>query len=104
MLSSGMRSVLAYLSISGLILWCAACGGSVQGGSGGAGGAGDASSSGNSSGNGSTSGSGSSSASGDAGSCVSAPIGKLCVRGEPDPQTNQEMLTAGGKVQFQMFP
>ena len=36
--------------------------------------------------------------------CQEAPIGKLCVRGEIDPQGNQEVLTAGGKVLFQLYP
>jgi hypothetical protein len=54
-------------------------------------------------GNGGAGGGGGNGGSGGA-NCKEAPIGKLCVRGEIDPQSNQEVLTAGGKVLFQLYP
>ncbi len=43
-------------------------------------------------------------AGGDNGVCSNAPIGRFCVRGAIDAATNQEVLSADGPVQFQVFP
>lgn len=47
-------------------------------------------------------GEGGSDAAPDGGECSPAPVGRLCVRGEPT--SGGEALTAGGTVTFQVFP
>jgi len=41
---------------------------------------------------------------GDGGACASTAVGKLCVRGQFDAASNQEVLTAGGPVRFEVMP
>jgi hypothetical protein len=60
--------------------------------------------SGGSGGNGSGGSGGNGSGGGGGGGCANAEVGRLCVRGTVDSQTNQEVLTAGGPVMFQVMP
>ncbi|MBK9261199.1 MAG: hypothetical protein IPM54_15515 [Polyangiaceae bacterium] len=69
--------------------------GCLLGGGGGQGGTGGMGGSGGMAGSGGTGGSG-------GGSCMNVEVGQVCVRGEV--QNNQEVLTAGGVVKFQVTP
>lgn len=97
-------SILSFVTLFVLgSIGFAGCGSSVD--SGGGGSAGQSTGGMNSGGAGGTGGSGGQAgAGGGNGMCSNAPIGRICVRGEVDPSTNQEVLSAGGVVKFQVYP